>query len=317
MPDSTASTPGSPPAWYSQCLEVPSATSQIDVEGVSINFETWGDTSSPGVVLIHGSNAHKEWWRFIAPLLADQFRIAAIDLSGNGDSGWRERYTGELFAREVWEVCGAAHLGERPFVVGHSFGGWVALQTAHYYGHEMAGVIFNDYTVAPPERYVEWGMRVEREGVEPRRATRVYPDVETAMGRFRFVPEQPTLYPEVIDYIGRSGLREVEGGVTWKFDPGMYDYLEMGKDQLQRFAGLKCRSAVILGELTEDEGAFEGDYMRELCAGGLPVFELPGCHHHMMFEQPLALAMAFKGLLLNWQAEDRRSQMQKALSSVV
>ena len=106
MPDSTASTPGSTPAWYSQCLEVPSATSQIDVEGVSLNYETRGETSSPGVVLIHGSNAHKEWWRFIAPLLADQFRIAAIDLSGNGDSGWRERYTGELFAREVWEAVG-------------------------------------------------------------------------------------------------------------------------------------------------------------------------------------------------------------------
>ena len=164
------------PDWYQQSLDFPSATSQINVEGVPISFETWGDTNSPGVVLIHGSNAHKEWWRFVAPLLADQFRVAAIDLSGNGDSGWRDRYSGELFAREVWEVCGAAHLGDRPFVVGHSFGGWVALQTAHFYGAEMAGVIFNDYTVAPPERYVEWGLRVEREGVEPRRATRVYPD---------------------------------------------------------------------------------------------------------------------------------------------
>ena len=49
------------------------------------------------------------------------------------------------------------------------------------------------------------------------------------MGRLRFEPEQPSRYPEVVDYIGRSGLRDVEGGVTWKFDPGMYDYLEMGK----------------------------------------------------------------------------------------
>ena len=304
------------PDWYQQCLDVPSATSQIEVEGVPISFETWGDTNSPGVVLIHGSNAHKEWWRFIAPLLADQFRIAAIDLSGNGDSGWRERYSGESFAREVWEVCGAAHLGERPFVVGHSFGGWVALQTAHFYGAEMSGVIFNDFTVAPPERYLEWGLRVEREGVEPARSTRVYPDMETAMGRFRFVPEQPTRYPEVIDYIGRAGLREVEGGFTWKFDPGMYDYLEMGTDQLERFANLKCRSAVVTGELTQDEGAFEADYMRELCKGGLPVFQLPGCHHHMMFEEPMALAMAFKGLMLNWIAEDRRDNMKAALAEV-
>lgn len=305
------------PDWYIKGLSYPSATSEIEVAGVPISFETWGDRSKPGVVLIHGSNAHKEWWRFVAPVLADQFRVAAIDLSGNGDSGWRERYTGQLFAQEVYEVCQAAHLGDKPFVVGHSFGGWVALQTAYYYGSELSGVIFNDYTVAPPERYVEWGLRVEREGVDPSRPTRVYPDIDTAMSRFRFIPEQPTRFPEVIDYIGRQGLREVEGGVTWKFDPGMYDYLEMGADQRERFASVACRSAVILGELTEDEGAYEGDYMRELCKGGLPVFELPGCHHHMMFEEPIALAMAFKGLMLNWLAEDNRSAMRGALAEVL
>ena len=309
--------PTSPPDWYTKGLNCPSATSVIEVDGVPISFETWGDSSSPGVVLIHGSNAHKEWWRFVAPLLADQFRVAAIDLSGNGDSGWRERYSGATFAKEVWEVCQAAHLGERPLVVGHSFGGWVALQTAYHYGSQLAGVIFNDFTVAPPERCMEWGLRVEREGVDPSRPTRVYPDVETAMGRFRFIPEQPNRFPEVTDYIGRQGLREAEGGVTWKFDPGMYDYLEMGKDQHLRLATLACRSAVVLGELTEDEGAVEGDYMRSLCKGGLPVFELPNCHHHMMFEEPVALAMAFKGLMLNWLAEDNRPAMRGALSAVL
>jgi len=49
----------------------------------------------------------------------------------------------------------------------------------------------------------------------------------------------------------------------------------------------------------------------------LPVFELPGCHHHMMFEEPVALAMAFKGLMLNWLAEDNRSAMRGALSEVL
>ncbi|GIT39274.1 MAG: hypothetical protein Ct9H300mP8_04700 [Gammaproteobacteria bacterium] len=45
-----------------------------------------GGTSAAGYVLIHGSNAHLEWWRFVAPFLADQFRVVALDLSGNGDS---------------------------------------------------------------------------------------------------------------------------------------------------------------------------------------------------------------------------------------
>ena len=119
----------------------------------------------------------------------------------------------------------------------------------------------------------------------------------------------------MIDYIARAGLREVDGGWTWKFDPGMYDYLEMGKDQHERFIKLKCRSAVVTGELSEDEGAFEGDYMRGLCAGKLPVFHMPGVHHHMMFEEPVALAMAFKGILLSWIAEDSRDLIAEALAN--
>ncbi|MEM7218779.1 MAG: alpha/beta hydrolase [Pseudomonadota bacterium] len=302
------------PPWFTSALDTASAASEIEVDGATIAFETWGPQNAPGIVLIHGSNAHREWWRFVAPFLADQFRVAALDLSGNGDSGWRERYSAEILAREVWAVCEAAHLGERPFIVGHSFGGFVALEVAHRYGADMGGVIFNDFTVAPRERYVEWGMRAEREDVAARRGTRVYPDVETAMGRFRFIPEQPTRYPPVLDYIGRAGLHEVEGGVTWKFDPALFDYLEMGADQEDKFVGLACRSAVVLGEFSEDEGAFEGEHMRDLTAGALPVFHIPGTHHHMMFEEPVALAVAFKAILLGWLAEDRRPAMTAALA---
>ncbi len=143
-----------------------------------------GHRGNPGIALVHGSNAHLEWWRFVAPFLADQFRVVALDLSGNGDSGWRERYTGRAFADEVWAVCEAAELGPRPFVVGHSFGGFVVLETGHLYGSRLGGIILADFTVNPPEDYTEWGRRAEREGKTPR-ATRVYPDIDAALGRFR------------------------------------------------------------------------------------------------------------------------------------
>ena len=84
--------------------------------------------------------------------------------------------------------------------------------------------------------------------MEPGRRTRVYEDKEAALGRFRYVPEQPVKYPEVLAYIAGKSLRQVEGGWTWKFDPGLFDYLEMGVSQRDKFAALPCRSAVILGE---------------------------------------------------------------------
>jgi pimeloyl-ACP methyl ester carboxylesterase len=158
------------PYWFDRALNTPSEDGYVTVDGVDIHYVTWGEVGKPGVVLVHGSNAHLEWWRFVAPFLADQFRVVALDSSGNGDSGWRARYSGEVLAKEVWEVCQAAQLGPRPFVVGHSFGGFVVLETGHRYGKDLGGIVFMDFTTAPPEQYVEWGLRAEREGVQPGRA---------------------------------------------------------------------------------------------------------------------------------------------------
>ena len=303
------------PTWFQRALQAPSERSRVEVEGAAITFEVWGPASAPGVVLVHGSNAHLEWWRFVAPLLADSFRVAALDLSGNGDSDWRATYTGELFAKETLAVADAAGLGARPFVVGHSFGGFVALETGHLFGAGLGGIVMIDFTVAPPERYTEWGNRAEREG-KRQRATRVYEDQESALARFRLIPEQPNRFPEVTDYIARASLRRVDGGWTWKFDPTLFDHLEMGVAQRDKFAALACPSAVILGEHSTDEGAQDGPYMAEISGGLLPIIELPDTYHHMMFEEPLALTTAIKGLLLAWRAQDQLDTMKRALDSI-
>lgn len=295
------------PYWYDRALGTPSTPGSVTVDGVDIRYETWGEVGRPGIVLVHGSNAHLEWWRFVAPFLADQFRVAALDSSGNGDSGWRERYSGEVFAKEVRAVCQAAELGPRPFVVGHSFGGFVVLETGHYYGRELGGIIFMDFTIAPPAQYVEWGLRAEREGVQPGRRTRIYVDREQALSRFRYVPEQPVTHPCIRDYIAGKSLRQVEGGWTWKFDPSLFDYLEMGVTQQEKFLGMGCRSAVVLGEDSKDEGAFFADNMAAITHGRTPIFRIPGTHHHLMFDDPVAVAMVTKAITLTWLAADQQS----------
>ena len=291
------------PFWFTQALETESESAQVRVGDTAIHYVTWGRIGNPGVVLIHGSNAHLEWWRFLAPFLADRFRVAALDLSGNGDSQWREKYTGKGFADEVMAVCEAAQLGSQPMIVGHSFGGFVALETGHYYGGELGGILFMDFTVAPPEQANEWGLRVAREGVQPRRRLRVYPTKEEALGRFRLLPEQPGVHPTLLEHMAEYGLREAPGGWTWKFDPGLFDYLEMGTDQQDKFLNIDCPMALMLGERSEDEAALFGDHMLTLTDHSLPVVTIPGTYHHLMFDQPVAVAMATKMLLLEWRRQ--------------
>lgn len=304
------------PFWYERAIAVPSQPGSIEVAGANIVYETWGDVGKPGVVLIHGSNAHLEWWRFTAPFLADSFRVVALDLSGNGDSDWRQHYSSEIFADEVWQVCQAAELGAKPFVVGHSFGGWVALEAAKYHHQQLGGVLFMDFTTAPPEEYLEWGLRATREGVQPGRKLRVYKDKQTALDRFRFIPEQPGVHPAVLRHMAEHGLKQVDGGWTWKFDPALFDDMEMGPDQRDTFLGLSCKSALMLGEASDDEGAFYSAHMLEVSNGLLPTITVPGTYHHLMFDQPLAVAMAMKFILLDWHRQNHEAAFRAALASV-
>lgn len=304
------------PFWFERALAAPSSRDVAVVDGVPIHYEVWGERSSPGLVLVHGSNAHLEWWRFVAPFLADRFRVAALDSSGNGDSGWREQYTGESFAREAMAVARHAQLAPRPFLVGHSFGGFVALEAGHRHGADVGGIVLVDFTVASPEAHFEWGLRAVREG-KKRRTTRVYESLDEALARFRLLPDQPVRHAPVMDHIARHSVRAVEGGWTWKFDPTLFDHLEMGADQARKFARLTCRSALILGEASEDEGVLGAPYMSEISGGKLPVIAIPGVHHHLMFEEPVALAMALKGILLDWVREDGQGEMRAALADAL
>jgi pimeloyl-ACP methyl ester carboxylesterase len=68
-----------------------------------------------------------------------------------GDSGWRVHYNSELRAEEIRAVIAAAQLGERPFVIGHSFGGFMTMKVASGYGHTLGGAVIVDSPIRSPE----------------------------------------------------------------------------------------------------------------------------------------------------------------------
>src|SRR5262245_14829614 len=73
-------------------------------------------------------------WRELVQALSPSYRVIAIDLLGYGDSPRRRRASGYEFADELRHVeaalAGVLAPGERFHLVGHSYGGAVALQLA-------------------------------------------------------------------------------------------------------------------------------------------------------------------------------------------
>jgi pimeloyl-ACP methyl ester carboxylesterase len=86
----------------------------------------------PPILLVHGAAADHTTWRVVGPLLGERWTVHAIDRRGRGASGDGPSYD---VAREFEDVAAVARsLADddgRPIpVIGHSFGGRVALGAA-------------------------------------------------------------------------------------------------------------------------------------------------------------------------------------------
>jgi pimeloyl-ACP methyl ester carboxylesterase len=103
----------------------------IEIHGHRVGYRSGG--SGPVIVLIHGLAASSATWRFVMPMLTEQFTVIAPDLLGHGDSDKpRGDYSLGAFASGVRDLLLA--LGhDRATVVGHSFGGGVAMQFAYQF----------------------------------------------------------------------------------------------------------------------------------------------------------------------------------------
>jgi pimeloyl-ACP methyl ester carboxylesterase len=256
---------------------------------------SWGERSLPGLVLVHGGAAHAHWWSFLAPLLASRYAVVALDLSGHGDSGRRAEYPRRIWADEIIAVIDAAQFIGPPVVVGHSMGGLVSIIAASVYGDRLAGAIIVD----SPVRKADPESDSARRG-EEFRSPKTYPDRATAKQHFRLVPMQPCENTFILDYIAEHSLREVAGGVTWKFDPKVFAH--MSNDLIHdHLVNTRCRIALMRGEQSRVVPPETGEYMYELLDRNAPLVEIPQAHHHLMLDQPLAFISAVRALLSDWE----------------
>jgi pimeloyl-ACP methyl ester carboxylesterase len=281
--------PAVPPAWFTRALSAPVTERVTVLDGVPIAYRMWG--SSPtgrGIVLVHGGAAHSRWWDHIGPLLATDRRVIAIDLSGHGDSGRRESYSFDAWAREVLAVAADAGL-DAPTVIGHSMGGVVTLRLAALAGSRIEGAVVIDSPVRnpAPEQQAAQDRRVFRE-------LRVYPSREAVIARFRPVPDQPVL-GYIAEHVAATSVRPADGGWTWKWDPRVF-VLEPPRAPLTR---LGCRVALFRAE-HGIMSAEMSEIMYDRLGRVAPLIEIPAAGHHIMLDQPIALAAALRTLLSDW-----------------
>ncbi|MEO0882932.1 MAG: alpha/beta hydrolase [Pseudomonadota bacterium] len=109
----------------------PAAGRLIDVNGAKTHVIEQGGMGAP-ILMIHGASANaQEFTHTLAPLLEDEFRVLMADRPGHGYSK-RPKDSDELAtqAAQMAGVLDARADGQKAVIVGHSFGGAVALRLA-------------------------------------------------------------------------------------------------------------------------------------------------------------------------------------------
>lgn len=279
------------PGWFRWALKHPGLSHRVRVDGVDLHWLGWSTEalSRPPLLLVHGHRAHAHWWDFVAPFLADTHRVIAMDLSGMGDSDRRSVYPRDAGARDIVGLVRA--LGLPPLtVIGHSNGGLRALEACGLAPELFQRVIAIDsYAVFPGSTHP-----APPPGL---RGDRVYADLATALSRYRLLPDQPHVEPWALAHIARHSVREVAGGWTWKFDPTMISGPEHEDDGDALLARVRCPVDYVYGaDSVIVDDALAQRIVRALPAGRGPI-AIPGGHHHLMFDQPVALIATLRALL--------------------
>ena len=94
------------------------------------------------VILNHSSVSGNQQWRSLTEALKDRYRVLAVNLFGYGDTTPRPgdaMQTLSDHAELVLALCSDS--GAQVHLVGHSFGGSVALKAASRLGHKIAGLV--------------------------------------------------------------------------------------------------------------------------------------------------------------------------------
>ena len=283
----------STPTWFADAIATPFDTNEVTVGGARISYRAWGKPGGQGVILVHGGAAHAGWWDHIAPFLAAEHRVVAIDLSGHGDSDRRADYSLEAWADEVLTVASRESVG-RPVIAGHSMGGFVGLTAAKLHGDSVRGVVAID----SPVREISPEAKTWLASNPTMPDQKVHPDRRSVIARFRTLPEDEAGLEYVRRHIAEQSVREVEGGWSWAFDPQIFVSAQMEPEDL---AEAGCEVALVRGE----RGMATTDItesVAEILGGHVPVTLVPDAGHHIMFDQPIALIALLQTLIGQWRA---------------
>ena len=114
-----------------------------DIGDLRMRYLDWGGDGAP-VLALHGLASCAHWYDLVAPELSEKFRIIAPDQRGHGQTTQAPTgYDWQTLASDVAGLMSHLDINEYP-VLGHSWGGNVAINLAANYPDRVSALVMID-----------------------------------------------------------------------------------------------------------------------------------------------------------------------------
>jgi pimeloyl-ACP methyl ester carboxylesterase len=250
-----------------------------------LHYLEWNPTGARTLLLLHGNSANAWWWGPMAHALAGaNLRVLALDLRGHGDSEWVRPpdYSPADYADDLARLIQVAD-AKGGIAVGHSMGGLAVLAFALRYHWLARAITAIDVAITSGSRRNRYLRRLRTI------PTVSYPDLATAKARFRLMPNEGAIAPELIAEIAEHSVeRTIQGSYTMKFDRESF-FGSDGLDVAGAIAGVRIPLLLVRAEqshIMTAEAAANASRSNPL----VEVVTIPNAHHHLPLEAPESLA---------------------------
>ena len=254
----------------------------VEISGLRIGYRMAGTGEGPPVVLLHGGVSDGRVWRQAMADLADEFTVVAWDAPGCGESDDPPK----SFSLADYADCLAGFIAaldlDRPHMVGHSFGGGLAIALAHRHPSVPRSLVLVG-------AYAGWAGSLATEEVDARLAS--FLALEEP-----FVPRSfPGLFSDVMPPEAAEELTRIMDDVR----------LAPSKTMIRAFAEADLRPALphidvptllLYGEDDVRSPRFVADHLHANIPGSRLV-TLPGLGHELYLESPETFLAAVRPFL--------------------
>ena len=255
----------------------------------------WGERDAPPLLALHGWLDNAASFAAVAPLLAGEFRVIALDLPGHGRSAHLPagvaRYHAVDYVDHVLNAADGLRL-QRFDLLGHSLGAGVASLAAAAAPArirklaliEGLGPLADDGT----QTLSRWRDAEAHRGIA-RRATRVFASVDEAIAARVAVGDLES--DEARALVERS-LRVVAGGYAWSSDARLRlpTPLRIEESQLRRLlAGIEADTLLLLADPATPYLPHARMQARAACVPAIRIECIAG-RHHLHLQHPREVA---------------------------